>query len=240
MKATTLTALVLCSFFTLTAHAEKKTKWHIKGDLEEACSCNAPCPCWFQALPSRMTCNGAQIIFIEKGKYGKVSLDGLAVAQYVQSPENKSMFESFGNWNIDTVYIDDKANEAQRAALKDIATHLFAAGGKERKIQYVPISRHIQGSEHITTVGNYSVCSGHLIQGGYEGAPVISNVPLADPTHKKFQQGQTTTFTYKDNGQDWKYEDSNYMFNRFDVDSKEYEKFEADMAKKMEKLKGKM
>lgn len=240
MKATTSFALVLCSILTLTAHAEKKTKWRVKGELEEACSCNAPCPCWFQALPSRMTCNGAQIVFIEKGKYGKVSLDGLAVAQYVQSPENKSMFESFGNWNIDTVYIDEKANEAQRTALKDIATHLFAQGGKERRIQYVPISRRVQGSEHITTVGNYSVCSGHLIQGGFDGAPVISNVPLADPTHKEFHQGQTTKFTYKDIGQDWKYEDSNYMFNKFDVDSKEYEKFEADLARKMEKLKGKM
>jgi len=240
MKAITCSALVLWSLLALTANAENKTKWRIKGDLEEACSCNAPCPCWFQALPSRMTCNGAQIVFIEKGKYGKVSLDGLAVAQYVQSPENKSMFESFGNWNIDNVYIDERANEAQRAALKEITSHLFASGGKERKVQFVPISRRIQGGEHIMNVGNYSMCSGHLIQGGYEGAPVISNVPLADPTHKSFQQGQTTKLTYTDAGQNWKYEDSNYMFNHFDVDSKEYQKFEAEMAKKMEKLKGKM
>lgn len=241
MKATSHTVLVLCSLLLITANAaEKKVKWRVKGDLEEACSCNAPCPCWFQALPSRMTCNGAQIIFIEKGKYGKVSLDGLAVAQYVQSPENKSMFESFGNWNIDNVYIDETANETQRAALKEIAIHLFASGAKERKVQFVPISRRIQGGEHIMNVGNYSMCSGHLIQGGYEGAPIISNVPLADPTHKSFQQGQTTKLTYTDAGQNWKYEDSNYMFNKFDVDSKEYEKFEAEMTKKMEKLKGKM
>jgi hypothetical protein len=239
MKATTSVLLVL---FTLTVAnaADKPTKWRVKGDLEEACSCNAPCPCWFQALPSRMTCDGAQIIFIDKGKYGKTSLDGLAVAQFVQSPENKSMAESFGNWNIDYIYIDEKANEVQRAALKEIATHLFAPGGKKHKFQVVPISRTIKGGEHISTVGNYAVCSGHLIQGGYEGAPKISNVPLADPTHKEFKQGQTTKLTYTDAGQNWKYEDSNYMFNHFDVDSKEYEKFEADMAKKMEKMKGKM
>ena len=240
MKATTSILLVLCAL-TLTANAaDKKVKWRIKGDLEEACSCNAPCPCWFQALPSRMTCNGAQIVFIDKGKYGKASLDGLAVAQFVQSPENKSMFESFGNWNVDYIYIDAKANDAQRAALRDIATHLFPQGGKEHKFQVVPISRTIKGGEHISTVGNYAVCSGHLIQGGYEGAPTISNPPLADPTHKHFQQGQATKLTYTDAGQNWKFEDSNYMFNHFDVDSKEYEKFEADLAKKMEKMKGKM
>jgi hypothetical protein len=96
-----------------------KVSWKVSGELEEACSCRAACPCWFKSLPSRMTCDGAQIIFITKGRYGKVSLAGLAVAQFVQSPEHKSMFESFGNWNFDYVYIDEKANDEQRAALKE-------------------------------------------------------------------------------------------------------------------------
>src|SRR5436190_452599 len=144
MKAITPVLLVLCTLSLIVNADDKPTKWRIKGDLEEACSCNAPCPCWFQALPSRMTCDGAQIIFIDKGKYGKTSLDGLAVAQFVQSPENKSMFESFGNWNIDYIYIDEKANEVQRAALKEIAVHLFPPGGKEHKFQVVPISRTIK------------------------------------------------------------------------------------------------
>jgi hypothetical protein len=240
MKAITSTLLVLCALVLPAFAADKNVKWRIKGDLEEACSCNAPCPCWFQAMPSRMTCNGMQIVFIEKGKYGKTSLDGLAVVQFVQSPENKSMFESFGSWNIDYIYIDEQADEVQRAALREISMHLFAPGAKERKYQYVPVTRRIENGEHIMTVGNYAVCSGHLIQGGYDGPPSISNVPLADPTHKSFKQGQTTKFTYTDAGQNWNYEDSNYMFNHFDVDSKEYEKFEAALAKKMEKMKGKM
>src|SRR6476646_6383423 len=88
-----------------------KVSWKVSGELEEACSCNAPCPCWFTSLPSRMTCNGAQIIFVSKGNYGKTSLDGLAVAEYVQSPEGKSMFESFGSWNLEYVYVDEKAND---------------------------------------------------------------------------------------------------------------------------------
>src|SRR5437867_11141769 len=91
--------------------AASKTPWKISGELEEACSCRPACPCWFKSLPSRMTCDGAQIICISKGKYGKVSLDGLTVAQFVQSPEHQTMFESFGNWNFDYVYIDEKATE---------------------------------------------------------------------------------------------------------------------------------
>ncbi len=108
-----------------TAKAEAKPARKITGQLEEGCSCRARCPCWFKAVPSRMTCDGVQIVFITKGKYGKTPLDGLAVAQFVQSPAGKSMFESFGDWNFDNVYIDDRANDDQRLALRELAGHLF-------------------------------------------------------------------------------------------------------------------
>src|SRR5436305_10272923 len=153
------------------AQAAAKTPWKVSGELEEACSCRPACPCWFKSLPSRMTCDGAQMIFINKGHYGKTPLDGLAVAQFVQSPEHKSMFESFGKWNFDYIYIDEKANEEQRAALKEIATHFFPPAAKTREYRYVAISRKIEGPEHITTVGNYALCSVHLIEGGYAGTP---------------------------------------------------------------------
>jgi hypothetical protein len=83
-----------------TAVAASKTSWKVTGELEEACSCRPACPCWFNSLPSRMTCDGAQIVIITKGHYGKIPLEGLAVAQFVQSPEHQSMFESFGKWNL--------------------------------------------------------------------------------------------------------------------------------------------
>jgi hypothetical protein len=220
------------------ANTDQKVHWKLAGELEEACSCRAACPCWFKSLPSRMTCDGAQVVFITKGRYGKTPLDGLAVAQFVQSPEHQSMFESFGKWNFDYVYIDEKANEEQRAALKEIAKHLFPPAAKSREYRYVPISRRIDGAEHVSTVGDYSVVSGHLIDGGFNGAPKVVNPPLADPTHKEYLQGETTKMTYKDAGQDWKYERSNYMWNKFQVDDKQYEKHEAEIAKKMAQMKG--
>jgi hypothetical protein len=233
-----LFVLGFCNLASLAgAASEAKVPWKVAGDLEEACSCRAACPCWFKSLPSRMTCDGAQIIFITKGNYGKTSLNGLAVAQFVQSPEHQSMFESFGKWNFDYVYIDEKANEEQRQALKDLAQHFFPPAAKGREYRYVPISRKIEKDEHTTTVGNYAVCSGHLIEGGYGGAPKVTNVPLADPTHKEYLQGETTSLTYKDAGQDWKYEKSNYMRNQFKTDSREYEKYEAALAKKMGEMK---
>ncbi len=238
-----LAALVACGAVTLgaadeTSHTDK-TPWKVAGELEEACSCHAPCPCWFKAQPSRMTCDGVQAIFIRKGRYGKTPLDGLAVAQFVQSPEGKSMFESIGNWNFDNVYIDEKATEDQRQALKALAAHFFLPAAKAREFRFVPITRKIEGAEHSITVGQYGAFAGHLINGGYGGAPKVSNPPLADPTHKEFFQGETTKLTYNDAGQGWKYHDSNYMHNKFEVDNKEYTKFEADMARKMAEMKPK-
>jgi hypothetical protein len=219
------------------AGASGKVSWKVSGELEEACSCRPACPCWFKSIPSRMTCDGAQIIFITKGRYGKVPLDGLALAQFVQSPERQSMFESFGKWNFDYVYLDEKANAEQREALKELAAHFFPPAAKSREFRTVPITRQIQGDEHITTVGKYSVCSGHLIEGGYGGSPKVTNPPLADPTHKQFWQGEATKFTYSDAGQDWKYENSNYMRNKFEVDDRQYAKYEEAMAKKMSGMK---
>ena len=231
-----VSTLALAALSEQALAATAKPSWKVTGELEEACSCRAACPCWFKSLPTRMTCDGAQVIFITKGRYGKVPLDGLAMGQFVQSPEHKSMFESFGNWNFDYVYIDEKANDEQREALKEIAAHFFAPGAKTREVRYVSISRDIKGDEHSLTIGKYGGFSGHLIEGGYNGAPKVVNPPLADPTHKEYLQGQTTTMTYADAGQNWKYENSNYMRNKFMVDNKKYEKYEAEMAKKMGKM----
>src|SRR5476649_1805756 len=90
------------------AVAAKKVSWKISGQLEEACSCNAACPCWFNSLPSRMNCGGAQVLFISKGHYGKVKLDGLALSHFGQSPDNQTMMDSFGKWNFSYLYIDEK------------------------------------------------------------------------------------------------------------------------------------
>jgi len=83
-----------------TNEPKDKTPWKITGQLEEACSCDAACPCWFNSKPTKMTCGGGQVLFIQKGNYGKVKLDGLAIAGMGQSPEGQTMMESFGNWEF--------------------------------------------------------------------------------------------------------------------------------------------
>lgn len=93
-------------------------KWQLSGDYFENCNCNVVCPCLFSpnapltSPPSEGMCNVALVFHIDKGSYGKVSLDGLNVAVVAHTPG----IMGEGNWSL-AVYIDERANEQQTAAL---------------------------------------------------------------------------------------------------------------------------
>jgi hypothetical protein len=217
----------------------EQTYWKITGQLEEACSCDAACPCWFNSKPTRMTCGGGQVLFIQNGTYGNTSLDGLAVGSTGQSPEGQTMVESFGNWNFAYVYIDEKANEDQRKALQAIAATVFGPASPNTQIKYAPITRTIEGKEHKIQVGDLWEFHGHINEGGLGGSSKIVNPPAADPIRQEYEQGTTTVLTYKDAGQNWNYSNTNYMYGTFTVDSDQYAKFTAGLAQKMEEMKKK-
>ncbi len=215
--------------------AAAKTPWKIVGQLEEACSCSAACPCWFGSKPTRMTCGGGQFLFIEKGTYGSVPLDGLAIGNMAESPAGKGMMESFGNWNFSNVYIDEKAKPEQREALEAIAmTVLPAKASPKREVRVTPITRTIEGNEHRISIGQYGTFAGHVIEGGLGGPAKIVNPPGADPLHHEYEQGTTTRLAYNDAGKSWNFEGSNYMFGTFELDSAQYETFAAGLAQKMQ------
>lgn len=232
--ALALVAGVLAGRAVLADQAAGEKPWKIVGQLEEACRCNGACPCWFDSKPTHMNCGGGQVLFIEKGTYGDVALDGLAIGMMGQSPDGKGMMESFGEWNFINFYIDEKANPKQREALASIA-HTVMAGGasKNTEDRITPITRTINGKEHSISLGKYGEFHGHLIEGGLGGSSVIKNPPGADPLHAEYNQGQTTAMTYTDAGQNWKFENSNYMFGTFTIDSEQYKKFAAGLAQKM-------
>ncbi len=233
-----LIVLLVVTALTVVAE-EKKPSWKMSGQLEEACSCNAACPCWFGSKPTHSQCNGGFALFIDKGSYGNVPLDGLGVAVMGASKEGTTMMASIGDWDFLTFYIDEKANPEQRKALEAIAreTSPPAAPPERTRVAYVPLTRKIEGSEHIVTLGNFGGFSAHLMPGGMGGAPKIVNPPGADPIHKEYLQGVTTKQTYTDSGKKWDWSNSNYMYGTFQTDSDEYMKFNAAMTQQMGKAK---
>ena len=239
MRSRLLLALLLAVTALTVAAEDKKTPLNVSVQLEEACSCNAACPCWFGSLPSHPQCSGGFAIFIDKGSYGNVSLDGLGAAFMGASPEGMTMMGSIGDWDFMTIYIDAKANPEQRKALEAIVRETVppAAPPERTHVAYVPIVRKIEGKEHTVTIGNYGGFSAHLMPGGMGGNTTISNPPGADPIHKEYAQGVTTRQTYTDAGKKWDWSNSNYMYGTFQTNSDEYAKFNAAMMQQMEKAK---
>ncbi len=242
MKSHPIVRLLLLAFaIFIASHAsalEKKAAWKISGQLEESCSCNAACPCWFDSLPTRMHCSGDQVLFIQHGRYGNVSLDGLAIANFSQSPDKQTMMQSFGKWDYSNLYIDEKATPEQRRALEQIGRTVLPVGASTKvKVRIAPITRTISGGEHKITIGRYGSFRGHLIEGGLGGTPKISNPPGADPLHASYQQGRTSSLVYNDVGEHWNFSGTNYMFADFSVNSAQYEKFLAGLSQKMAAMK---
>jgi hypothetical protein len=209
--------------------------WKASGELEEACSCDAACPCWFDSKPTRMTCAGGFALFFDKASYGSVSLDGLALAAIGENPPGTTMMNSMGQWRYMNILIDEKASPEHRKALLAIAKQTLPpfAPPERARVAYVPIYRSIAGQEHTVRIGDVSVMAGHLVEGGLGGPPRISNPPAADPIHREYRQGHSSELSYHDGERSWSFANTNYMFAAFDVSSEDYEKFMSAMAQKM-------
>ncbi|HEY6188119.1 MAG TPA: DUF1326 domain-containing protein [Pyrinomonadaceae bacterium] len=80
--------------------------WAIRGALTETCTCSVPCTCNFGEQPSPHSyCYPFYAYHIQKGNYGDVTLDGLH-------------FGSADLKNGRTMFIDERADERQREALR--------------------------------------------------------------------------------------------------------------------------
>ena len=94
-------------------------KWKIAGALTEACTCAVPCTCNFGEGPSPHSyCYPFYSYEIRQGNYGDVKLDGLR----------------FGATDLKsgrTIFIDERANERQREALKLIAMQVIVRAPTE-------------------------------------------------------------------------------------------------------------
>ncbi len=95
-----------------------KENWRIEGEYFESCNCEMLCPCLLSASQARPTeghCDVVLAFHVNRGNYGKTDISGLNAVQALLTPG--PMAEGGGTLAI---YIDSKANDAQRAALEAI------------------------------------------------------------------------------------------------------------------------
>ena len=91
--------------------------WHLSGVWFDACKCTIPCPCSFAQPPTYGDCDGVLLWHIHEGNYGDARLDGLNVVMLASFVGNVwgEHSDAYG-----AVFLDERADEAQRGALQTI------------------------------------------------------------------------------------------------------------------------
>jgi hypothetical protein len=90
-------------------------EWYVEGVEFGNCNCDWCFPCQEEALPSRSSCAGFEVVRIDRGHFGAVDLSGLHTALLYAWPG--PLLE--GDGEIVPI-IDERATAAQRSALATI------------------------------------------------------------------------------------------------------------------------
>lgn len=91
-------------------------EWEMEGWEFVNCNCSWGCPCQFNALPTSGNCRGGGFVRVDKGHFGDVPLAGLCWGAVFAWPNAVHL----GNGRMQTI-VDERANQAQRAALEAVA-----------------------------------------------------------------------------------------------------------------------
>ena len=91
------------------------TPWEIRATEFANCNCAYGCPCQFNALPTHGNCEAVVCNEITEGHYGDVKLDGVRFGAVFYWPG--AVHEGNGKCQP---FVDQRANEAQRAAILKI------------------------------------------------------------------------------------------------------------------------
>lgn len=99
-------------------------EWWWKADYFETCNCDYGCPCNTTSIPTDGTCQAINAWKIREGAFGDTRLDGLGVALLSRWPN--AIHEGNGRG---VVFIDERADDAQRDALGKIGRGEAGEGG---------------------------------------------------------------------------------------------------------------
>lgn len=151
--------------------AVPKNVWLIRGALTEACTCAVPCSCNFGAGPSPHSyCHPFYSYHIREGYYKDVKLDGL----------------HFGSADLNggrTMFIDERADERQRAALRLIMARLIIrvpadeaeakAKEIEPRIRYTAVKQEYDERHNRLEVAGLGEFAADFIMGLDKSQPVV-------------------------------------------------------------------
>jgi hypothetical protein len=89
--------------------------YNLTGQILEACSCKAPCPCWIGDDPDGGSCDSFVAYHIEQGQIKGVDVSGLTLVKIVYIPGNVLA----GDWKA-VVYVDGNGTLEQQQLLAQV------------------------------------------------------------------------------------------------------------------------
>ena len=160
-------------------------KWWFEADYIETCNCAHGCPCNLTQIPTYGGCNAIVGYHITAGDYDGVSLSGLSLGYVASWPGAIHK----GNGQA-LVFVDEKANAAQRAALVEIGSGKAGAGGpfeifastmkEPPAVMYGPIEFALQGKQGKLKFGNAAHANVGPIRGDMAGEEANAHILLPD------------------------------------------------------------
>ncbi len=194
------------------------SKWNLNGMYFEACNCDVACPCVFTSAPTEGKCTVLLAWHIEKGKYGDVSLDGLNVALAAYAPGHMLQVK----WDI-ALYLDEKANPAQRDALTTIyagkaggePAALAPLVGKVLGVKPVRIEFSAKGKERSLRIPNIAEMQIAAIEGAGGKEVTLENLPMTAVPNQTTVVAKSKKLTFHDHGMDWNVSGKNGFYMPF-------------------------
>jgi hypothetical protein len=194
------------------------TDWTLEGQYFEACNCDAACPCVFLSAPTTGECTVIIGWHIDKGIFGDIDLGGLNVVRAVYTPGHMQEVP----WTA-ALYLDAKADEAQKTALEQIFTG--KVGGSPSKlaahiktdlgVHSVPIRFKADGKKRSVTIPNLLDVEIASIVGQGEGEVKISGHPLCVAPGYPVIVSRSDHLNYTDHGLNWEISEKTGFFSPF-------------------------
>ncbi len=209
--------------------AEAKPKWEVEGHYAEACQCDVVCPCNYLKPASHGTCNSTQVFQIDKGRYEDLVLDGLYVITAGSVPESHDV-EAEGSfaWSFSRFYLDERANEQQQQALKEIfqamiANMLGRSPGEPLSPDNNVTVASIEASVSLDSVEAkipdvLDLQAVRLTKPDSEEPWEITDAAVSIEWLPRFWVGRSKTYKYSD-AQEWDHSGQNAHFGRFKANS---------------------
>ncbi len=185
-----------------------QNSWHVNGTYNEACNCEAICPCRRTngvavGRATYDTCNFAVSWKIDKGRYGDTVIDGLNVVMAGMWHDGTGM----APWDV-ILYVDDRADEQQVEAVSEIfqgkagGNIIFAKGvAAFRSVKRARIELdHTKNHERIKVGDIIETSVDHPAE--YEGT-----VTCGVPGHERIGQEYVSSLRVNDEDFQWAFDE---------------------------------